>query len=331
MANALSKLLVVLLLLAGTVLAQDAPPKDANSSEAEKLLAEGDGTFNSRDYAGSVAIFEKAAAAAEKEKNATCLAEALAMTARAYLATGKKEEGRKWLEKAKAASKDNDAKAWSRYLGVRGRYEWKDEKLEEAKKTFVAMYDYCVDKKLFDRAVDAAHMVAIVAPKEEQEAWALKGIKAAEAGGFEGWLGPLWNNLGWSYEEQGKYPEMLEALLKAREYHYKGTQDLPKLIADWAVAKAYRLNKKLKEARELQAKTFEWAKKLSAEKPDDAERAEWIGWCKWELGELDAADGKKESALTLLKEAREALVKAKIEEWGKDFLEKLDARIKELS
>jgi hypothetical protein len=103
------------------------------------------------------------------------------------------------------------------------------------------------------------------------------------------------------------------------------------MIADWAVAKAYRLNKKLKESRELQEKTLEWATKLLSEKPDDGERAEWIGWCKWELGELDAAEGKKESGLKLLKEAREVFIKAKIEEWGKEYLEQLDARIKELS
>lgn len=42
--------------------------KDPDRSEAEKLLAEGDGSLNSRDYAGSVAIFEKAVAAAEKKK-----------------------------------------------------------------------------------------------------------------------------------------------------------------------------------------------------------------------------------------------------------------------
>ncbi len=253
------------------------------------------------------------------------------MTAQAYLATGKKEEGRKWLEMAKAASKEEDPKAWARYLGVRGRFEWKDERLEEAKKTFVATYDYCVDKKPFDRAVDAAHMVAIVAPKEEQEAWALKGIKAAEAGGFDAWLGPLWNNLGWSYEAQGRYREILGALLKAREYHAKGVNELPKVFADWSVAKAYRLNKKLKEARELLVKTLEWARNLSADKPEDDERMEWIGWCQWELGGLDAAEGKKEGALAMLKQARESLAKAGIEEWGKEHLEKLDARIQDLS
>jgi tetratricopeptide (TPR) repeat protein len=293
-------------------------------------LKRGDELFSSREYERATQVFDDAAISAHLEDNYSNMSEALAMVARCHLIRGEKEAGRSWLERARGVAREDEPLGWSRYLGVRGRFEWKDEKLDEAKKTFVAMYDYCVEKKLFDRAVDAAHMVAIVAPKEEQETWALKGIKAAEAGGFDGWLGPLWNNLGWSYEEQGEYPKMLEALRKAREYHYKGAQELPKLIADWAVAKAYRLNNKLTEARELQTKTLEWAKKLSAEKPEDAERAEWIGSCKWELGELDAAEGKKESALKLLKEAREILLKSKIEEWGKELLEKLDARIKEL-
>jgi len=58
--------------------------------------------------------------------------EALAQMARMNLILGNKDEGRTYLEDARSKVRDRDPMAWSRYLGVRGRFEWQDDDLERA-------------------------------------------------------------------------------------------------------------------------------------------------------------------------------------------------------
>ncbi|MCC6575685.1 MAG: hypothetical protein IT462_18035 [Planctomycetes bacterium] len=335
METSLILMILVAAIAAPMALAQEPPPpgeisRPSDDATSTELLDAGDAQFSDRRYEQALEFYKTAVERAEKEKKPGNQTEALAQVARAYLILDKKEEGEKWLEKARKAATKDEPKGWSRYLGVRGRFEWKSDKLDVAKKTFTEMYDFCNEQKLYDRAVDAAHMVALVATTDEKVEWAKKGIAAAEKGKFDGWLGPLWNNLGWTYKEQKKYPEMLDALLKAREYHYKGSNELSKLIADNAVAQAYRLNGKLKQARDLLTTTLATANKRYAADSKNAENAEWVGWCEVEMGDLLAAEGDKKAALEHKKTGRKYLVESGIEEWGKSDLEEVDAAIKAL-
>lgn len=312
------------------------PAQKQETSEGEEmttsseLLAKGDELFNSRNYAEATETYLQAVTAAEKEEAEVTLVEALSQAARGYLARGKKVEGRPWLEKAKALASDREPKAWSRYLGVRGRYEWKDEKLEVATATFRQMYDYCLQNELHVRAVDAAHMVAITAGHEEQIVWARKGIEAAEAGKLDGWLGPLWNNLGWTYDEMGQFQESLEALENAREYHHKVGDEHAKLVADWSVGHAYRKLGELDTALEWLRPVLEWAeKRYAADRNPDT--AEWVGHSCNELGEVAIAQGKLEEGLKYLERARDELTVAKMPEWDPDRFKKLTDRIAEIT
>jgi tetratricopeptide (TPR) repeat protein len=69
-------------------------------------------------------------------------------------------------------------------------------------------------------AVDAAHMLALV---DDAEGWTARGIEIAGASddpGVRYWLGPLYNNIGWTRFEAGDHAGALEALelaLAARE------------------------------------------------------------------------------------------------------------------
>jgi tetratricopeptide (TPR) repeat protein len=247
------------------------------------------------------------------------LVEALSQVARCYSLTERLEEGRRWLGKAEGVASKEEPLGWSRYLGVRGIFERELGDKEKAKATFVAMYEYCAARNLSKRAVDAVHHVAIVVPPEEQAAWALKGI--AEAGKLkdDGWLAVLWNNLGATYEDLKHYEKAIAAYAKAREYHYKGKDDLRKLAADWALAHATRLAGRLKEAREPLEKALAWAEKQKA--------VEWIGWCRKDLGECLVALGEKAKGLALLKEARAALVEAGIGTWWPEGLKQVDQAI----
>jgi tetratricopeptide (TPR) repeat protein len=69
-------------------------------------------------------------------------------------------------------------------------------------------------------AADAAHMLALV---EDAEGWTARGIEIAAASDDAGaryWLGPLYNNIGWTRFDGGDYQGALEAFelaLAARE------------------------------------------------------------------------------------------------------------------
>ena len=69
-------------------------------------------------------------------------------------------------------------------------------------------------------AIDAVHMLALV---DDAEAWTARGIEiagAADDPGVRYWLGPLYNNIGWTRFEAGDHAGALEAFelaLAARE------------------------------------------------------------------------------------------------------------------
>jgi len=295
------------------------------------ILQEADELFSQREYEKARVQYEKAAGMAADTKDNSTLTEAEAQVARCYGIQGKHAEGRPWLAKAKEHAKDAEPRGWSRYLGVRGRFEWQDAKDNaRAKSTFIEMYEYCKKHELFSRELDAAHMVAIVAPPEEQVEWALKAVAAAEKGNETGWLAVLWNNLGWTYEEAGSFDKMLDALVKARKYHYESGNDMSKMIADFGVGRAYWRNKDNAKAREWIDAAFARAKELHAAEPDNTERGEWVGWGHVYTGDLEYGLGNYTSALESYKTGRPFLVAAGIEKWWPEGLKELDDKIARL-
>jgi tetratricopeptide (TPR) repeat protein len=287
-----------------------------------ELLQKADEMFKGRQYEDARLVYEEASQTAREYKLNSDLTESLAMVARCHLIQGDKETGRPIIMEAEKVAQPKEPLGWSRYLGVRGRFEWQDGEMTKAKATFVDMYNYCSGEKLYDRAIDAAHMVAIVGTPEEQVEWGKKGIQEAEAGNVTGWLGPLWNNLGATYEDQKLYPKAVEAYLKAREYHHKYSDELAGVIADWAVAHAYRLNENYDEAEKWLDGILEKFEKLEAN--------EFIGWTHKELGEIELHKGNKGEALTHLIEAEKRLKAEKMDEWDSDGYKKLLEQIEAL-
>jgi tetratricopeptide (TPR) repeat protein len=98
---------------------------------------------------------------------------------------------------------------------------------------FVAAYDRALASGRDFLAADAAHMAAIV-----DDSWAERGIALAESSeDARYWLGPLWNNLGWSRLESGDPGGALDAF-----EHALAVQDTPRgrAIARYAVSRALR-------------------------------------------------------------------------------------------
>ena len=330
-------LLAVLLCAGGLARPAAADDAPAEKLDAAGLVARADDVFRSRAYAEATELYKRAVTLAEaavagsegeaKAAATSTLVEALAMAARGHLIRDQGEEGLPYLQRAAKHASEAQPGGWSRYLGVKGRFEWKVEKDKpKATKTFEAMYAYCLQHELWSRAVDAAHMVAITGTHDQQVAWGLKGIEAAEKGGMEGWLGPLWNNLGNTYDELKQYEKALEAFQKARHYHWKGPGEHRKLVADWAVGMAYRKCGKYAEAKQWLRPVLAWAERRYAEK-QEPERGEWIGLACMELGLVASKEGRPDDARRDLARAYEFLKAVGMQEWHPAaWTELMDAR-----
>ncbi|UCC43030.1 MAG: hypothetical protein JSU65_07710, partial [Candidatus Zixiibacteriota bacterium] len=103
---------------------------------ADALLDKADSTFQSGDLGNALQEYQRVLDLAQKEFNRSVETETLAQIARLLLKTDKKEEGRQWLTRAGARADDSDPMGYSRYLGVKGRFEWQDGDLSAARKTF---------------------------------------------------------------------------------------------------------------------------------------------------------------------------------------------------
>jgi tetratricopeptide (TPR) repeat protein len=307
---------------------ESAAEKTAIDKPLSTKLAEADQAFKNRQYAQAGEAFETVAGEALAAEDRQTYVEAAAMRAWSHLIQGNADDGRPWLVKAEEVADPSKPIAWSRYVGVRGRFEWEDAELEKATATFLELFDYCQENELYDRAVDAAHMVALTGDPEQKFEWAMKGIELAEKGNMTSWLGPLWNNLGWDYVDAGRYDEGRAAFEEAREYHYKAPTELPKLIADYSIAHVTRLQGNLDEARESMRAVFGWAEKMYDDGNTDA--MEWMGFSRWELGEIAISKGEVGIGLGMLEKALDEFEQSGMPKWDEADWQKRNARVEEL-
>lgn len=320
---------LLLLLIPGLLTAVEVRKGGTSMSQeqeytADSLLQQADEVFQSRDYAAAREEYLKVVEKARQEFNRSVEVEALSQVARTSLMVGEKEKGREYLAQAAGRADDDDPMGWSRYLGVRGRFEWQDGDLTTARKTFDEMYVYCNTNALWGRSVDAAHMIAIVAESpEEQIEWSKRGIEAAESGGVESWLGPLWNNLAGTYFELKQYDSALGCYLKARDYHWQYSGEIAKLFADYHVGMTYRLIGDFDRAGEWLRPVLAWAERLGDHSA--------IGQACEDLGEIAAARGNKYEGLRLLKRARDEYRAAGFDESWPDIWDNINERISAVS
>lgn len=319
--------LLACLPLAGNLAAVDKTKKgETVSSEdvtADSLLIQADGTFQTRDYKKALSQYQEVVEQARVEFNNPVEVEALAQVARMNLILGNKEEGRTVLAEAFERARESAPYGWSRYLGVKGRFEWQDDDLAAARRTFDEMYNYCTVNQLWGRAVDAAHMIAIVAETpEEQIEWGRKGIEAAEANEIDSWLGPLWNNLAGTYYDIKELDSALECYLKAREYHWRHSGEVAKLFADYHVGMTYRHLADFDQAAQWLRPVLAWGERL--------ENHSVIGQACEDLGEVELAIGNRDSGMELLRKALSEYEKGGLDKSWPKIYNQLKARIKDL-
>ncbi len=143
------------------------------------------------------------------------------------------------------------SRARVRYLLERGRVFNSSGTPDEARPFFEQALIMAQELNEDFYAVDAAHMLAIVADLASSLDWNLRAIQMAESSADEkarGWLGSLYNNTGWSYHDMGEYELALKIFEKAESYFSaKGSADKLR-IAKWTVARCLRSMSRIDEA-----------------------------------------------------------------------------------
>ena len=199
-----------------------------------------------------------------------------------------------------------------RCLLERGRARNSSKQPDRGRDQFLAAWDLAREIGAELHAVDAAHMLGIVEPPEEQVAWAEKAMQYAEGAvdrRAKGWLGPLYNNLGWTYHTMGRLDDALATHEKgwafrkdvdARRAAADESFTPPSretLIAKWASARMMRSLERYDDALAIQRELVEDWKSLGEES----------GFVFEELAELSLALGRAEDAKPHFRHALELL------------------------
>jgi tetratricopeptide (TPR) repeat protein len=147
------------------------------------------------------------------------------------------------------------SRARVRYLLERGRVLNSSGHPEEARPLFEDAWEQGLACHEDFHAIDAAHMVAIVAPPAEKLEWNRKGLALLERttdARARTWGGSLYNNIGWAYHAQAHYHQALEAFERALAWRHIQGDPREILIAEWCIARALRSLGQVEEALRMQ-------------------------------------------------------------------------------
>jgi tetratricopeptide (TPR) repeat protein len=128
----------------------------------------------------------------------------------------------------------------------RGRMFRSSGDMEAAYPLFTSAFARAVEAGDTYLAGDAAHMCAIATEdRSVQEGWTQRGLDAGDAY----WAGPLLNNLGWSYFEDGDYDRALQLFRGALEARERGPENAAGIAwAQYAIGQTLRMLGRAREA-----------------------------------------------------------------------------------
>lgn len=182
-------------------------------------------------------------------------AQLLTQIARAQGLQAHADAAHKTLDEAEALLGKEPSTARVRCLLERGRLYNDAKKPDMARPHFTKAWDMARSLKEDGYAIDSAHMLGILESGDLALQWDEKALDLAEHSAdrrTRGWLGPLYNNIGWTYYDRKEYPRALALLEKARDVFEKGTNRGAIRIARYSVGKALRALGRVEEALALQ-------------------------------------------------------------------------------
>lgn len=176
-----------------------------------------------------------------------------------------------------------------RYLLERGRAFNSAGQPEQAQPLFMQAWELARAQREDFYAVDAAHMLAIVEPPAQKLAWERRALELAEASDqprARGWLGSLYNNMGWSYHALGEHAQALDCFERALAARQAAGAAGPIRIARWCVGRGLRALGRHAEALAVQQAL---AAELSGAGQSDGFIDEELGECLLALGQPEQA------------------------------------------
>lgn len=267
-------------------------------------MAEFDKLWNYNDPAGTEATFRGLLAGVRASDEL----ELLTQIARTQGLQQKFDDAHATLDEVSKRLRPHDHLIRVRYLLERGRAFNSSKKREQAMPLFEQAMNLAVEHGFDFYAIDAIHMLAIAeTDAEKQLAWNFKAMQLAEASNDErarGWLGSLYNNIGWTHYERKRYDEAL-AIFKRTEAFFEEAKRPDRLrIARYSVGKTLRALGQIDCALTIQLELHEDAK--TRNEPD--------GYVCEEIAECLLAQGKLEESKPYFARAYELLSK---DEWLK--------------
>jgi len=273
-----------------------------------------------QDPAATERRFRALLAPAESSGNKNYLLELQTQIARALGLQKKFDEAHAMLDRVEEALDENTPVARLRYFLERGRAFNSGGAPEKAQPLFEEAWEFGTALPNPGLAVDAAHMMAIVAPPEEKRRWNEAAMTYAEESGDPDamkWLGALYNNMGWDAHDAGDYEEALALHRKCWDWHKERETGRGERIAKWSVAKQLRILGRGDEALPMHRELLE---EYASEEPGGE------GFVHEEIAEILHAAGEEDEARPHFAKAHE-LLSAPAYDWvEKDRM----ARLKEL-
>jgi tetratricopeptide (TPR) repeat protein len=222
--------------------------------------------------------------AAEAAGDTSYLAQLLTQIARAQGLQGKVEDANDTLDRVDALTSEPPPAVRIRVLLERGRVLNSSGNPDDSRQYFLDAWEVAQEHGEDFYAIDAAHMLGIVEPPSEQPAWSNRALELAESSEdprARTWLGPLYNNLGWTYHDLAQYEEALELFRRGFAWRRAQGQERESRIAAWAVARCLRSLGRVEEALELQRENLHAASQAG---DSGGEIEEEIGECLLALG-----------------------------------------------
>lgn len=185
-------------------------------------------------------ILDKAAI----EDNESYVAQLYTQLARTQSLQHKWVHAHDFLDRAKLLLDSADQVTKVRYLLELGRTHNSSGDKKQAYDLFNQAWELAKEINTDGYAVDAAHMLAIAAETSQGTLdWNLKALAYAEQSSqpeAQKWLGSLYNNIGWTYFDDGKYQTALDMFEKALVEHEKQENINNIRTAKWCIARTQR-------------------------------------------------------------------------------------------
>ncbi|MDF1800086.1 MAG: tetratricopeptide repeat protein [Planctomycetota bacterium] len=249
--------------------------------------------WNFQDPAGSEVRFREALAAGEAAGDDEYVLVVTTQLGRTFGLRRLFEEAHAILDTVEARLDGASTEVRMRYLLERGR-------------TINSAGDPAASMALFEEAwdightpaaagldpltADAGHMLGIAAGGEAALDWAERTIRFCEESDdprCKGWLGPLYNNTGWTQHDLGNLEAALELWQKGVAFREAAGDEDSIFIARWTVGRCYRSMGRLEEA--LASQQALHAARAAAGNLGAGYVEEELGECLLALGRADEA------------------------------------------